>query len=121
MLLDLLQKMFEQGNGGQCDCANIQREEGHIQLGLWELQIHQDDIPYHDDLGKNNRQNTEGRDKHRRRAVRFHAGQRDNWCHICSEAGDRETPGNAEGTATGVYLEKAYESVKLYGRTCGGV
>ena len=42
---------------GQCDCANIQIEEGHP--GLWELHRHQDDISYHDDLGKNNRQKTE--------------------------------------------------------------
>ena len=33
---------------------------------------------YHEELGKNNRLKTEGRDKHRRRAVRFHAEQRDN-------------------------------------------
>ena len=31
-----------------------------------------------EDLGKNNRPKTEGRDKYRRRAVRFHVGQRDN-------------------------------------------
>ena len=45
---------------GQCDCTNLQREGGDV------------------DLGKDNRQKTEGGDKHRRRAVRFHAGQRDN-------------------------------------------
>ena len=44
MLLDLLQKIFEQEKmleewGGQCDCANIQREVGHP--GLWQLQRHQ--------------------------------------------------------------------------------
>ena len=33
-------------------------------------------ISYNEDLGKNNRQKTKGGDKHRRRAVRFHAGQR---------------------------------------------
>ena len=64
------------GIEGQFDCANLQREGGHP--GLWELQRHQDEISYHEDLGKNNRQKTEGGDKHRRRAVRFHAGQRDN-------------------------------------------
>ena len=44
MLLDLLQKIFEQEKmpEGQCDCANIQRGGGHP--GLWELQRHQDDI-----------------------------------------------------------------------------
>ena len=61
MLLDLFQKIFEQekmpGMEGQCDCANIQREGGHP--GLWELQRHQDDITYHDDVGKNNRQKAE--------------------------------------------------------------
>ena len=60
-------------------------------------------ISYHEDLGKNNRQKTEGGDKHRRRAVRFHSEQMDNLCHICSETGDRETPGNAKGTAPGFY------------------
>ena len=64
------------GMEGLCDCTNLQREGG--QPGLWELQRHQDDISYHEDLGKNNRQKTEGGDTHRRRAVRFHAGQRDN-------------------------------------------
>ena len=29
---------------------------------MWELQRHQDDISYHEDLGKNNRQKTEGGD-----------------------------------------------------------
>ena len=61
---------------GQCDYANIQREGGHI--GLWELQRQQDYITHHEDLGKNNRPKTEGRDKYMRRAFRFHAGQRDN-------------------------------------------
>ena len=64
------------GMEGQCDCINLQREGGHP--GLWELQSHQDDTSYHEDLGKNNRQKTERGDKHRRGAVRFHAGQRDN-------------------------------------------
>ena len=59
----------------QFDCTNLQREGGHP--GLWELQRHQDDISYHEDLGKNNRQKTEGGDKHTRRAVRFHAGQKE--------------------------------------------
>ena len=31
---------------------------------MWELQRHQGDISYHDDLRKNNRQKTEGGDKH---------------------------------------------------------
>ena len=78
-LLDLLQKIFEQEKNARGmeghDFANIKREWGHPEL--WELQRHQDDISYHDDFGKNNRQKTDGRDKHRR-AVRFHAGQRDN-------------------------------------------
>ena len=38
------------------------------------LQRHQYDISYHEDMGKNNRQKTDGGDNHRRRAVRFHAG-----------------------------------------------
>ena len=81
MLLDLLQKIFEQEKmpeeyEGQRDCANIQREGGHP--GLWELQRHQYDFTHHEDLGKSNRPKTEGRDNHRRRAVRFHAGKRDN-------------------------------------------
>ena len=47
--------------------------------GLLQLQRHQDDITHHEELGKNNRPKTEGRDKYMRRgAVRFHAGQRDN-------------------------------------------
>ena len=58
---------------GQCDCANIQREGGHT--GLWQLQRHQDDITHNEDLGKNNRPKTKGRDKYRRRAVRSHAGR----------------------------------------------
>ena len=45
---------------------------------LHMLQRHQYDISYHEDIGKNNRQKTDGGDNHRRRAVRFHAGQRDN-------------------------------------------
>ena len=49
---------------GQYDCANLQREGAHP--GLLELQRHQDDISYHEDLGKNNQQKTEGGDKHRR-------------------------------------------------------
>ena len=59
---------------GQCDCNNLQREGGHP--GLWELQRHQDEISYFDELGKIYRQKTEGGDKHKRTAVRFHAGQR---------------------------------------------
>ena len=39
MLLNLLQKIFQQENargmGGHCDCTNLQREGGHP--GLWEL------------------------------------------------------------------------------------
>ena len=104
MLLDLLQKIFEQEKMPEelrdSVIVPIYKDKDP---GFWELQRHQDDISYHEDLGNNNRQNTEGGDKHRRRAVRFHDGQRDNRCHICSEAGDRETPGNAEGTAHGVY------------------
>ena len=64
------------GVEGQCVCTNLQREGEHP--GLWELQRQQDDISYHEDLGKNSRQKTERGDKHRRRAVRFHAEQRDN-------------------------------------------
>ena len=77
-----------------------------------ELQRHQDDFTHHEDLGKSNRPKTEGRDNHRRRAVRFHAGQRDNWCHICSEAGDRETPEmQKELHLVFVDLEKTYDRV----------
>ena len=47
---------------GQCDSTNRQREWGHP--GLWELQMHQGDISYHEDLRKNSRQKTEGGDKH---------------------------------------------------------
>ena len=67
----------ENGRGmeGQCDCTNLQTEGGHT--GLWELQRHQHDISYNEDLGKNNRQTTKGGDKHMRIAVPFHAGQRD--------------------------------------------
>ena len=39
MLLDLLQKIFEQDKmpeRGKYDCTNLQREGGHS--GLWELQ-----------------------------------------------------------------------------------
>ena len=49
------------GMEGQCDCANIQKERGHPVL--WELQKHQDNITHHEELGKNNRPKTEGRDK----------------------------------------------------------
>ena len=81
MLLDLFQNILTHGENargmeGQYDCANIQRDGGHP--GVWELQRHQDDIYYHKDLGKNNRQKTEGGNKRRRIAVQFHAGQRDN-------------------------------------------
>ena len=31
---------------------------------MWELQMHQGDISYHEDLRKNSRQKTEGGDKH---------------------------------------------------------
>ena len=61
---------------GHCDFANIQIDGGHT--GLWQLQRHQDVIIHHEDLGKNNRPKTEGRDKYMRRAVPFHAGKRDN-------------------------------------------
>ena len=74
MLLNLLQKIFEQekchGMEGQYDFANLQR-------GLWEFHRHQYDISYREYLVQNNRMKTVGGDKHRR-AVRFHAGQRDN-------------------------------------------
>ena len=92
MLLDLLQKICRAGENvrgmeEQCDCANIQREGGHP--GSWELQKHQDDISYHEDLGKNTRYKTERGDKHRR-TVRFRCraeGQLIPY-DICSEAGD---------------------------------
>ena len=45
---------------------------------LQMLQRRQYDISYHEDMGKNNLQKTDGGDNHRRRAVRFHAGQTDN-------------------------------------------
>ena len=68
MLLDLvgLQKIVgAEGNArgmeGQCDCTNLQREGGTP--GLWELKRRQDDISHHEDLGKTNRQKTEGGDK----------------------------------------------------------
>ena len=96
---------------GQYDFANLQRGlwelhhddishhedlgKNNLQRGLWKFQRHQYDISYREYLVQNNRMKTEGGDKHRR-AVRFHAGQRDNVYHICSEANDRETPGNAE-------------------------
>ena len=38
----------------------VMRKAGRQSPGLWELQRHQDDISYHEDLGKNNRQKTEG-------------------------------------------------------------
>ena len=80
MLLDLLQKIFEQEKMPEqwrdSVIVPIFKENGHP--GLWELQRHRDDIIHHEDLGKSNRPKTEGRDNHRRRAVRFHAGQRDN-------------------------------------------
>ena len=88
-------RRFSSGRQCQCDCTNLQREEGTMRIvGIIEASR------YHEDLRKNNRQKTEEGDEHRRRAVRFHARQRDNWCHICSEAGDRETPGVAEGTVS---------------------
>ena len=95
MLLHLLQKIFEQEKIPEARkdimIVPIFNENGDIQdygnyrgikmiyhtTKIWERII--DRI-------------LEGGDKHRRRAVRFHAGHRDNRCHICSEAGDRETP-----------------------------
>ena len=62
----------EIGMEGQCDCANIKREGGIQDCGNYR--DIKNDITYHEDLGKNNRQQTEGGDTHRRRAVRFHAG-----------------------------------------------
>ena len=79
MLLDLLQTIFEQDTMPEewrDSVIVIQREWRHP--GLWEIQRHEDYITHHEDLRKNNRPKTEGRDKHRRRAVRFHAGQRAN-------------------------------------------
>ena len=66
MLLDLLQKIFEQEKmpeewRGSVIVPIFKEKGGHP--GLWELQRHQDDITYHEDLGKNSRQKTEGRDK----------------------------------------------------------
>ena len=58
---------------GQCDCANIQGEEGNP--GLLELQRHQYDISYHDDLVNNNRQKTEGGNKHREEQLGFMPGR----------------------------------------------
>ena len=77
MLLDLLQKIFEQEKM-QEEWRDSVIVPIFKEKGLWELQRHQDDITHHEDLGKSNRPKTEGRDNHRRRAVRFHAGQRDN-------------------------------------------
>ena len=81
MLLDLLQKIFEQEKMQEewrdSVIVPIFKENGDMQ-DCGELQRHQDDITHHEDLGKNNRPKTEGRDKYRRRAVRFQAGQRDN-------------------------------------------
>ena len=81
-LLDLLQKIFEQEKMPEewrdSVIVPIFKEKGGGHTGLWQLQRHQDDITHHEDLGNNNRPKIEGRDKYRRRAVRFHAGQRDN-------------------------------------------
>ena len=88
MLLDLLQrfssrtKMLEVWRDSVI--IPIFKEQGDIQdcgnyRGITMI------LSYLEDLVKNNRQNIEGGDKHKRRAVRFHAGQRDNWCNIYSE------------------------------------
>ena len=77
MLLDLLQKSFEQEKMPEewrdSVIVPIFKEKGDIQdcgnfIG----------ITHHEYLGNSNRPKTEGRDNHRRRAVRFHAGKRDN-------------------------------------------
>ena len=92
---------------GQRDCANIQREGGHP--GLWELQRHQDDITHHEDLGKSNRPKTEGRDNHRRRAVRFHAGQRD--IFAARQVIEKHREMQKELHLVFIDLEKAYDRV----------
>ena len=81
MLLDLLQKIFEQEKMPEewrdSVIVPIFKEKGDIQdcgnyRGIKMI------ITHHEDLGKSNRPKTEGRDNDRRSAVRFHAGQRDN-------------------------------------------
>ena len=57
---------------------------------------HQSDISYHEDLGKNNRQKTEGGEE----KLGFMPSRGTTESHICIEAGDRETPGDAQGTAS---------------------
>ena len=72
MLLDLLQKIFELEKMPEewrdSVIVPIFKEKGgHTRL--WQLQRHHDDITHHEDLGKNNRPKTEGRDKYRRRVL----------------------------------------------------
>ena len=83
MLLDLLLKSFRAGENargmeGQCGIVPIFKEKGTSRI------VHGNyrgiKMIYHTTKiwEKNNPQNIQGEDKLRRRAVRFHAGQRDN-------------------------------------------
>ena len=60
------------GMEGQCDCTNIQRELDIQDCGNYRR------IKMMSHTMKIWERKTEGGDRHRRRAVRFHAGQRDN-------------------------------------------
>ena len=106
MLLAMIQNIFEHEKmpkewGGQCDRTNLQREIGHIQdcgnyRGI-KMIAHAMEI-WQTILDRRQRKETVTE-----RTVRFRVGHSDNRCHICSQAGDGEIPGDAEETAqTGV-------------------
>ena len=108
MLLDLLQKIFEQEKmleeWRDTVIVPIFKEKGDIQdcgnyrgikmiphtMNIWERIIDRR-LREETSIGEEQFGFMPGR------------GTTDELIHICSEAGDRETPGNAEGTATGVY------------------
>ena len=85
---------------GQCDSTNRQREWGHP--GLWELQMHQGDISYHEDLRKNSRQKNEGGDKHLEKSSSV-SRRAEGQLMPYLQAGVGKTLGDAEGTTHGVY------------------
>ena len=113
MLLDLLQKIFEQEKMPEewrdSVLVPIFRQKGPR---LWELQRHQDDITHHEDLGKSNRPKTEGRDNHRRRAVRFMPGRgTTDAIFAARQVIEKHREMQKELHLVFIYLEKAYDRV----------
>ena len=69
---------------------------------MWELQMHQGDISYHEDLRKNNRQTTEGGDTHLEKSSSV-SRRAEGKLMPYLQAGVGKTMGDAEGTTHGVY------------------